>query len=37
MEQTVVIEMIDVLMNKKPCNEERYTKNVKSLPKKPQR
>jgi hypothetical protein len=35
MGQAVVIEVIDVLKNKKPYNEERYIKNLRNLPGEP--
>jgi hypothetical protein len=35
MGQAVVIEVIDVLKNKKPYNEQRYIKNLRSLPNEP--
>jgi hypothetical protein len=35
MGQAVVIEVIDVLKNKKPYNEQRYIKNLKNLPNEP--
>ena len=35
MGQVVVIEVIDVLKNKKPYNEQRYIKNLRNLPNEP--
>ena len=35
MGQAVVIEVIDVLKNKKPYNEQRYIKNLRNLPNEP--
>ncbi len=35
MGQAVVIEVIDVLKNKKPYNEQRYLKNLRNLPNEP--
>jgi hypothetical protein len=34
--QAVVIEVIDAVKNKKPYNEARYLKNLRSLPEDPQ-
>lgn len=34
--QAVLIEVIDALKNKKPYNEQRYIKNLRSLPEEPQ-
>ena len=35
MGQAVVIEVIDVLKNKKPYNEQRFIKNLRNLPNEP--
>jgi hypothetical protein len=35
MGQAVVIEVIDVLKNKKPYSEQRYIKNLRNLPNEP--
>jgi hypothetical protein len=35
MGEAVVIEVIDVLKNKKPYNEQRYIKNLRNLPNEP--
>jgi hypothetical protein len=34
--QSVVVEVIDALKNKKPYNEQRYIRNLRNLPKEPQ-